>query len=202
FYKHLENNPTSDFEKEINGYVEDMFQNGEISDKTKEYLISHKDRTSELYLLPKIHKKTFNLENRPSRPIISANESPTEKISEFVDHFLNPTTFDLPAYVKDTTDFLNKTKDLKDLPSNALLVTLDVESLYTNIPHNFGIQAAKCTLEKARKTRGIQPTNKSLLKLLELVLTKNNFQFNGNVFLQLQGTAMGTKLAVGYANNA
>ncbi len=138
----------------------------------------------------------------PGRPIISANESPTERISEFVDHFLNPTTFDLPAYVKDTTDFLNKLNELENIPDNALLVTLDVESLYTNIPHNYGIEAAKATLNKARPHSGLKPSNDSLLTLLKLVLTKNNFQFNGNNFLQISGTAMGTKLAVGYANNA
>jgi hypothetical protein len=49
---------------------------------------------------------------------------------------------------------------------------------------------------------GVQPTNESLIKLLELVLTKNNFQFNGQNYLQIGGTAMGTKLAPGYAINS
>ncbi len=138
----------------------------------------------------------------PGRPIISANECPTECISEFVDHFLNPTTFDLPAYVKDTTDFINKLSTLGDIPKDSLLVTLDVESLYTNIPHDFGIQATKRTLNKYRKSKNLKPTNASLLKLLEFVLKMNNFQFNGNNFLQTSGTAMGTKSVVGYANNA
>ncbi len=202
FYKHLENDPTPLHEKEITDFIEDMFQNGEIDENTKSYLLNTHGRTSELYLLPKIHKKTFNETNMPGRPIISANECPTERISEFFDFFLNPTTFDLPAYVKDTTDFINKISQLNIIPANSLLVTLDVESLYTNIPHKFGIQSAKLTLNKYRADPNLKPTNLSLLKLLEFVLTKNNFQFNGNNFIQLSGTAMGTKSAVGYANNA
>ena len=41
----------------------------------------------------------------------------------------------------DTNDFLNKLLTIGKLPSNPLLVTLDVSSLYTNIPHNEGIKA-------------------------------------------------------------
>jgi len=36
--------------------------------------------------------------------------------------------------------------------------------------------------------------------LLELVLTKNNFEFNEEHYLQIAGTAMGTRVAPSYAN--
>ena len=42
---------------------------------------------------------------------------------------------DIPSYIKDTTDFLYKIQSLGQLPDDTLLVTLDVSSLYTNIPH-------------------------------------------------------------------
>ena len=44
------------------------------------------------------------------------------------------------------------------------------------------------------------PTNRSLGELLRLVLTCNNFEFDNKHFLQVGGTAMGTKLAPSYAN--
>ena len=44
------------------------------------------------------------------------------------------------------------------------------------------------------------PTNISLVELLEAVLTLNNFQFNDENFLQVGGTAMGTKVAPSLAN--
>ena len=161
------------------------------------YLSDTTCRTSELYLLPKIHK---NKNPPPGRPIISANGSPTEKISQFVDHFLNPTTFNLPSYVRDTTHFLQIISGIQNLPPDTLLVTLDVESLYTNIPTPMGLEAARKALNKSRPSPNVQPTNNSLVKLLEMVLTKNNFQFNGQHYLQIKGTAMGTKAAVAYAN--
>ena len=39
-----------------------------------------------------------------------------------------------------------------------------------------------------------------LMKLLELILQSNNFTFNKEHYLQINGTAMGTRVAPMYAN--
>ena len=36
--------------------------------------------------------------------------------------------------------------------------------------------------------------------MIEQILTMNNFEFNGEYYLQIQGTAMGTRMASSYAN--
>ena len=196
YYIRLDNEPSADFRKEVAGFVEDMFQNGEIDESVQKYLMHDTYRTPQLYLLPKIHK---GKNPPPGRPIISANGCPTENISQFVDFFLNPTCTTLPSFVKDTTDFLRLINNLGTLPDNCLLVTMDVSSLYTNIPNNEGLTAARIALDTARPQANIKPTNASLIGLLEMVLTKNNFQFNGVNFLQIGGTAMGTKVAPSFA---
>jgi hypothetical protein len=40
----------------------------------------------------------------------------------------------------------------------------------------------------------------SIKLMLTLVLKNNNFTFDGNHYLQINGTAMGTKMAPSYAN--
>ena len=45
------------------------------------------------------------------------------------------------SYIKDTSDFLEKLKNLGNIPSNAILVTVDVVGLYPSIPHDAGLQA-------------------------------------------------------------
>lgn len=67
----------------------------------------------------------------PGRPIVSAIGYPTKKISEFIDLHLRPHVVDLPSYLKDTTNYLNKPFS-SDLPDHTLLVTMDVTSLFTD----------------------------------------------------------------------
>jgi hypothetical protein len=44
------------------------------------------------------------------------------------------------------------------------------------------------------------PSNDTITSLLEHVLTKNNFDFDHKHYLQVGGTAMGTKVAPSFAN--
>ena len=78
-------------------------------------------------------------------------------------------------------------------------MTLDVSSLYTNIPNDEGTMAALRALCKAR-LGDTQPSNLSLVEMLAQVLAYNNFQFDGKNYLQVGGTAMGTRVAPSYAN--
>ena len=160
------------------------------------YLSDSKVRTAQFYMLPKIHKDS---KNPPGRPIVSGNGCPTERISQFIDFFLQPCVKNIRSYIKDTTDFLLMLQHLGNLPNDCLLVTLDVASLYTNIPNKEGIEAALYSLNNARCPTE-RPSNDFLIQLLEKVLKCNNFDFDGKHYLQIGGTAMGTKVAPAYAN--
>ena len=174
--------------------------NEEIGPKCADYLTITQPRTPQLYLLPKIHKKTSPV---PGRPIVSANSSPTERISQLVDHFLQPLVASTRSYVKDTTDFLNKIESVTGTAPGTILCTVDVTSLYTNIPNPEGISACRKHLNAHRRTSECQDQSlhsDSLMHLLEYVLTKNNFDFNDKHYLQVGGTAMGTRVAPSFAN--
>ena len=123
---------------------------------------------------------------------MSGNNSPTEKISSFVDEHIKPFVPLIPSYIKDTTDFINKIQGISDLPDFFFMVTMDVTSLYTNIPNHKGLRAVARTL--ARHTPRYKISNQSILALLKLVLHCNNFTFNVIHYLQTGGTSMGTKV--------
>lgn len=191
FYKKIKNDPTKKHSDEISKALRSMFNNGELDEDNFSGLLPENPRAGLFYLLPKIHK-----EGIPGRPIINCIGHPTEKISHFLDLQLQPFVQSLPSFIKDTTDFINKTPS-ENLPPNTLLVTLDVTSLYTNIPHDEGIEACR----KVWDSRAIKsPPTESLVNLLSLVLKRNNFVFNDEHFLQVNGTAMGTRVAPSYAN--
>jgi hypothetical protein len=196
-YKKMEGDLTEQHRREVQLLVEEAYQNGEIHESVKKYLTDKTCKTPNLYLLPKIHKQVIP---PPGRPVVSGNGGPTEKISKFVDHFFNPTVKDIKSYVKDTTHFLQLVEGLGDIPNSCLLVTLDVAALYPSIPIDLGLQAVRSTFERTRSGLEVKPSNDTLMKFLEAVLKKNNFTFNGNHYLQVSGTAIGTMVAPSVGN--
>lgn len=78
----------------------------------------------------------------------------------------------LPSYVRDTGDVLNKIEDLA-FTGKVLLVGIDVEALYTSIPHEWGISAVFHYLETKYPTMGAQ--NEFIIELLDLALKHNLF---------------------------
>ena len=93
-------------------------------------------------------------------------------------------------------DFIKKIEATDHVSDYSYLVSLVVWSLYTNIPHKEGIEAVKQKLKKSKPSISI----KVILTFLKLILTLNNFVFNGINYLQKKGCAMGTKFAHSYAN--
>lgn len=70
-----------------------------------------------------------------------------------------------------------------------MLASIDVEFLYTSIPHECGISAVAHFLDEKYPTMGFQ--NEFILDLLDFALTHNCFQFAGMYYHQLRGTSMG-----------
>ena len=172
FYEQQDTDLTDTIQKRVTEYVKRML-NDELNDKNfKQYLLHKDPKPGRFYTRPKIHKV-----NNPGRPIVSSNNHPTERISQFVDFHLKPLVCTIPSYVKDTTDFLNKLTAIDNLPDNALLVSLDVTSLYTNIPHNEGIDACRFFLQK--RTNKHIPTE-TICDLSRIILTINTFTFIPN----------------------
>ncbi|XP_037101527.1 uncharacterized protein LOC119119330 [Syngnathus acus] len=132
----------------------------------------------------------------PGRPIVSDCGSESYGSAELLDHYLNPLAVLHPSYIKDTNDFVQKVQALT-LPPTCLLFSMDVENLYTNIDTSKGLEAVRNVLTR---NPVVGRPDKHILALLELNLTKNDFQFNKEWFLQVKGTAMGKRFSPAYAN--
>ena len=196
FYVETKDDLTQLHNELITNLIDYLENTDQISKKCSAYLRNESPRTSQLYLLPKIHKKKLPM---PGRPIVSANNSPTERISELADFFLKPLVKNTRSYVRDTTDFICKLESQPPLPGDCYLCTVDVTSLYTNIPNDEGITACQKLLNCHRSSTYC-PSNDNIIHLLEYVLLMNNFDFNNKHYLQVGGTAMGTRVAPSLAN--
>ena len=162
-------------------------------------LASGDERAGRFYLLPKLYKKGC-----PGRPVISGCNTPTEKISSFVDYHLRPIVPNINSHIKDTNDFLRKLKNIDTVPEGAILCTVDVVGLYPHIPHDEGIEAVKEALltwdSNVENGRKLGDLKNDLVEFTEIVLKNNNFEFDERHFVQKLGTAIGTRMAPSYAN--
>ena len=196
FYKEHQGDHTLETSAEITTFLKHLLHNYQIDETFFKYLTPNtKIRTPVFYLLPKIHK-----EGIPGRPILSGCGSPTEKLLSYLDHYLRPIVEESASYIKDTTHFLQQIFEIHtSIPPNSWLVTLDVKSLYTNIPQEEGIEAClKAILNYYGDT---PPLHTSYIKQMMVFILKHNyFTFNGRFYQQIQGTAMGSPFAPNYAN--
>jgi hypothetical protein len=82
---------------------------------------------------------------------------------------------------------------------NSELISFDVVSLYTNIPHDLGISAITYWLENKRNIVQDRFSKEFILETVKIILERNVFYFDGKFYRQKGGTAMGTKMAPTYA---
>ena len=143
FYSQIQEDPTLRVSQKITSTLISMKNKGLISEDNLEYLTLTNTTIGHFYLLPKIHKKGI-----PGRPICSSITRPTAKISKFVDAHIKKYVPQTQSYIRDTQDFISKIKPIGPLPEGACLITLDVSSLYTNIPNQEGIVAVADQLRK------------------------------------------------------
>ena len=184
---------------QINLILEEMYKAKLISKKESKYLWAHPDSRERIfYLLPKIHKDPakWSIPHKipAGRPIVSDVNSNTYRISQFIDFHLGPYCTGHSSYVKNTYDFLDKLSGIT-ATENSILISLDVESLYTNIDNDLGITAVQEAFSRDPK-----PIHPYIIKLLRFILEGNDFTFNGNYYLQISGVAMGQKFAPKFAD--
>ena len=196
--------------------VNKMLSGGEISDKVANFLLHGDQKLSNFYHLIKTHKIPPTSEDPgqlPVRGIISARSSPLERLAGLVDYFLKPGMENLPTFLQDTKHVLqileqiNEKVDKGEVSLDGVgLVSLDIESMYSNMSLDLGSSACKEYLDSRYSNNSIvddqeslKVTTKSILDALELCVKNNFFKFNSQVYKQAGGVGTGIKLAPPFA---
>ncbi|CAJ0965859.1 unnamed protein product [Ranitomeya imitator] len=181
-YKVIPCNPLNQVVQKIAPIVDFHFQTGTIDSKMRDFLIKRDPITPIFYVLPKIHKR---LVKPPGRPIVSLTDS-----------ILTPLVKTTSSFLLDTNDFIQVIRSLGPISPSSLLITWDVNSLYTSIVHEKGLAATDRLLSENNMDIKICHF---CADLLGLVLKENYFMFQDTFYAQQQGTAMGANVAPPYA---
>ena len=126
YYEKVNSDPSELIKQNIYERINEMkSSNSHVTDQFDTFPV--KTRTPVFYVLPKTHKpldKNLPLQY-PGRPIVSVCNFFTENISKYIDYVLKPLMFNLPSFVKDTSDFITQIKGRHFKSNNTFLVTLD-----------------------------------------------------------------------------
>ena len=193
FYHRLAEDFNPEINQSINKFLNNAHRRGLIDNNTFDYLSPPTNyRTPLIYFLKKLHKQPISV-----RPIVSHVNSPTCNISSFIDILLKPIVKEIPHILSNSTQLV---KDLLtvNISNHTTLVSLDVTSLYPNIPITESIDIILKFIEDHNNPT--HPPICIIKSLLSFVLKYNCFNFGDLFFLQVHGIAMGTKLAPNYAN--
>ena len=126
-----------------------------------------------LFCNPKVHKKEM-----PLRPIISTTNSYNYKLAKYLTRLLENAQSKPKSYVKDSFSFAKLIQQQKPM-KNDIMISLDVESLFTNIPVREAIELSiKIIMEKKKYDKTYTKlAAKDLRSLFELAVTNTPFRF-------------------------
>ena len=106
--------------------------------------------------------------------------TPTEKVSEFLDHHLKPIMQEGWSSSRILKIFLKKIQKMQKIPQGSILVAADVTGLYPNMPFNAVLEALKNKLD-CRQNKKILLTD-VLVQMTEFLFNKglstNNFCYD------------------------
>ena len=147
-----------------------------------------------LYGSGKIHKETRN-GLPPFRPILSAIDTPTCKLAKFLLKFLTPST----ANEYTVIDSFHFEEEICQQDSNLHIASLDVDSLFTNIPLDETIDIC---VDNLYNDNGNPPNipKHDFRNLLNIATKESLFMFNNKYYKQVDGVAMGSPLGPALAN--
>ena len=194
-YEKLNNDPTNKYKTRVSSVLKRLKDSGKISFNTWQKLYPTAAETPKFYGLPKVHKKDY-----PMRPIVSSVGSITYETAKFLSKILGPLTGKTQHHVKNSTDFVEKIKDL-EVPPPWKLVSYDVSALFTSIPIQEALDVTKRLLEKDKSWTEKTKLNASdILELLDICLNTTYFTYQGKLYKQKQGAAMGSPISPIVAN--
>jgi len=176
-YLIINKNPVKIVEQKLNNILKRWLSLGYISKQ-------------ELYVLraiPKIHK-----ENIPYRIIVSSVNSTLHSFANFLHRILHR-SLPLPnSHVKNSFE-LYKTLNYMDVPDNHILISLDVISLFTNIPQDLVIEGINNRWQFIEKETKISKTE--FIASVQFILNSTYFTFDNIIYKQIFGTPMGSPLS-------
>jgi len=186
-YSIINKDPINKLTKEIRELLTGWKIKGYITKNTYNAIYCSEGNLPCAYGLPKIHKPGLTF-----RIIISSIDSPMYSLAGFIHKIISKNIVKPLSYIENSYQIVKKLNGLL-IGENYDLISLDVISLFTNIPLNLAIDSVSnrwCHISEGT----LIPKNE-FLKALKLILESTYFKFNNKIYKQKFGTPMGSPLS-------
>ena len=186
-YIKITHNPAQKIEKDLNKLLKGWLNNDFITKKVYFHLHSSDSLLPKAYGLPKIHK-----ENVPFRIIVSSVNTALYNLAAYLHNILHVNIPQAKSHVDNSFELSSTLSDFK-LNSTEILVSLDVVSLFTNVPLDLAIDSINRRWIYIEKHTMI--SKNEFIRAIKFILDSTFFTFNNTTFKKIHGTPMGSPLS-------
>lgn len=160
--------------------------------RNQQYILRNWNKTPTFHVLPKIHKTPIK-----TRPVVPCIGSITANVAKVIDKILQRYVKKYEWVLKGTLDLIHKLEEVNIHHESPVIMSADVESLYTNIDVPSGIRMIAGLLQM----NNVKKEDIKLIRLvLEWIFNNNYFKYNDTYYKQNRGIAMGSPIAPSFAN--
>ena len=191
-FQALRKDPTEDIKKALNDYI--AIINSKTNHSSIPECVGHFE-PGYLYGNAKIHK---NSEDPPLRPIISQIGTPVYDVSKYLNSII---TKYMPQkrVVNSTNEFIELCKSAEVTPK--FLASLDVESLFTNVPVTDTINIILDNVYNHPTIKAPDIPKKIMKEMMNICTTQCPFRnHDGKIYIQKDGVSMGSPLVPTFAS--
>ena len=184
-FQKINEEPTARREGRLQRYLLRLHKKGALNQEEYNQIRPSGSAPARMYGLPKIHK-----DNVPLRPIVSSIGTYNYNLAKFLVTLLQPISKS-QFCIKDSFAFAREIQNAQSIP---FMCSFDVKSLFTNVPllETIDICVQKLFQHQNDLVHGM---SSSEFRYLLLSATKDShFLFNGDVYDQIDGVAMGSPL--------
>ena len=194
-YKILKSDPTNKYKETLIKKLDDLRARNLISDRLYYQLKPTSENPPRFYTTPKIHKPVLAM-----RPIVSNCGTILYQLAKYLTGILKPLVGKSPYHLKNSQQLV---KDLQSVSigPNEEFVSVDVSALFTSIPTDKALVIIRKRLEEDTTLfdRTDLPID-DIMDLMEMCLNCTYFTYQGKIYQQIFGTAMGSPLSPVVAN--